>query len=127
MHLSWRSNCTDATVVPKLSQNRCSFSPNNSRIIKIKFLIQVAYSMIAEEDFTNKTVVGANDMIKWPNIYAVSHMTVPIMPCYVIILNLRKRIVDFLENHNEALSREKKTMHSQLLQVTSLLSHSTKE
>ncbi|PAV60430.1 hypothetical protein WR25_23760 [Diploscapter pachys] len=70
-----------------------------------------------EEDFTNKTVVGANDMIKWPNIYAVSHMTVPIMPCYVIILNFRKRIVNFLENHNEALSREKKTMHSQLLQA----------
>ncbi|PAV64487.1 hypothetical protein WR25_07060 [Diploscapter pachys] len=94
-----------------------AYDPPDSLRDTLREKYPVVYSMIAEEDFTNKTVVGANDMIKWPNIYAVSHMTVPIVPCYVIILSFRKRIVDFLENHNEALSREKKAMHSQLLQA----------
>nr|CDJ84202.1 7TM GPCR domain containing protein [Haemonchus contortus] len=63
----------------------------------------------------NETISGHTNVFEWKTFTAILHMTVPIVPVYVCILILRRRIIAMLSTRY--MSENTKILHKQLLKV----------
>ncbi|XGW26093.1 hypothetical protein V3C99_007033, partial [Haemonchus contortus] len=62
-----------------------------------------------------ETISGHTNVFEWKTFTAILHMTVPIVPVYVCILILRKRIITMLSTRY--MSENTKILHKQLLKA----------
>ncbi|PIC22162.1 hypothetical protein B9Z55_016311 [Caenorhabditis nigoni] len=70
-----------------------------------------------EYELENATVCGTINVIEFPAMYTILHMTVPITPVYITIWVLRKKIIAKLVSNSKDMSAKTKEMHKQLLKA----------
>ncbi|UMM31507.1 hypothetical protein L5515_005680 [Caenorhabditis briggsae] len=70
-----------------------------------------------EYELENATVCGTINVIEFPAMYTILHMTVPITPVYITIWMLRKKIIAKLVSNSKDMSAKTKEMHKQLLKA----------
>lgn len=78
-----------------------------------------------EYQLENATVCGTINVIEFPAMYTILHMTCPITPVYIIIWVLRKKIIQKLVSNSKDMSTKTREMHKQLLNVSSPAAHQT--
>ncbi|EFO87801.1 CRE-SRD-11 protein [Caenorhabditis remanei] len=70
-----------------------------------------------EYELENATVCGTINVIEFPAMYTILHMTCPITPVYITIWILRKKIIEKLVSNSKDMSSKTKEMHNQLLKA----------
>ncbi|CAJ0598016.1 unnamed protein product [Cylicocyclus nassatus] len=68
-------------------------------------------------DLTNACVTSSN-ILEWKSLYVALHLTVPVLPVFIAILIIRRRIVVKLLSES-TISEKTRHMHSQLLKALS--------
>ncbi|CAI5450050.1 unnamed protein product [Caenorhabditis angaria] len=78
------------------------------QILRVKF---------PDYDLDNKTITGTIDTFCFSAMFTILHMVLPVTPVYIAILILRKKIINTLTCQGNAMAKETKAMHTQLLRA----------
>uniref|UniRef100_A0A8R1E2F4 Uncharacterized protein n=1 Tax=Caenorhabditis japonica TaxID=281687 RepID=A0A8R1E2F4_CAEJA len=81
-------------------------------------IAQILETRFPDYNMTGLCVTGTINIVSFSALYTILHMTLPIIPVYIIILILRKRIIEKLSFPGVNFAKDTKNLHTQLLMVS---------
>ncbi|XGW26092.1 hypothetical protein V3C99_007032 [Haemonchus contortus] len=78
-------------------------------------LIPILEQELPQYEIENETISGHANVFQWETFTVILHVTLPLVPVYVCILILRKRIITMLSTG--CMSENTKILHKQLLKA----------